>query len=52
MIFGKSEKKKKHPYFMLAVFTLAATSVVNMVQKGKKFVMEKASCVKDMMKGE
>ena len=50
-MFGKGERRKRRPYFMIAVFTLAATSVVSAVQKGKRFVKEKAECIKDMMKG-
>lgn len=52
MIFGKAEKRSKRPYFMIAVFTLAATSAVNLIQRGKKFIKEKAACIKDMMSGE
>ena len=50
-MFGKGERRKRRPYLMIAMFTIAATSIVSTVQKGKRFVKEKAECIKDMMKG-
>lgn len=42
--------KKKHPYRGLAIFTLAATGVISIAEKCKKFVKEKMCTVKSMFK--
>ena len=51
MMFSKNEKKQRHPYFGLAMFTLAAASVINMTNKAKKFVKSKVELVSGMFKG-
>ena len=50
MFFMKNEKKKRHPYIGLAMFTLAAASVINVTNKAKKFVKGKVECVTGMFK--
>jgi len=44
------ERRKKHPYATLAVFTLAAASMINVTNKAKKFVKNKTEMVADMFK--
>ena len=44
------EKKKRHPYATLAVFSLAAASIINATNKVKKFVKSKTAMVTDMFK--
>ena len=39
----RSAGKRHHPYAMLAVFTLAGASMINIVNKTKRFIMEKGS---------
>ena len=40
-MFGKDNRKKHHPYATLAVFTLAASAVIGIVNKAKTFVSDK-----------
>ena len=44
-MLGKDKKKKHHPYATLAVFTLAASAVIGMVNKAKTFVSDKTDRV-------
>ena len=50
MLLSKKEGKRKHPYATLAVFTIAAASMINVTRKVKKFVKSKAEAVTDMFK--
>lgn len=50
MLINKKEGKRKHPYATLAVFTIAAASVINATRKVKKFVKSKAEAVSDLFK--
>ena len=50
MFFNKKDHKKRHPYMGIALFSLAATGVVSIISKGKRFIKEKASSVTNMMK--
>lgn len=51
MMFGKKGQKKRHPYLGIALFGLAATGVVSIYNKGKRFVKEKAQGIMSMKKG-
>jgi len=46
----KCMRKKRHPYALLAVFTVAAAGVINATNKMKAFVSEKAEMVAHMFK--
>ena len=50
MLLSKKEGKRKHPYAPLAVFTIAAASVINVTRKMKRFVKNKAEAVGDLFK--
>ena len=50
MFSDKKERKKRHPYATLAVFTLAAASMINITNKAKRFVKNKTAEVTDMFK--
>ncbi len=50
MFFNKSEKKKRHPYRTLAIFTLAAAGMISATNKMKKFVKEKVSSMTSFIK--
>ena len=39
----RSGGKKRHPYATLAVFTLAGASMINVVNRMKRFVKEKTA---------
>jgi len=45
MLFKKSERKSRHPYATLAIFTLAGASMVNLVNKTKRFFKSKMDAV-------
>ena len=47
-IMNKSTKKR-HPYATLAVFTLAGASMINVVNRMKRFFMEKSAMVTDFI---
>lgn len=44
------KQKKISPYINLTIFSLAAAGLVGIVTKAKKMIMEKAECMKDMLK--
>ena len=44
------ERRKKHPYATLAVFTIAAASMINVANKAKNFVKNKTEMLTDMIK--
>ena len=46
------EQRKKHPYATLAVFTLAAASMINVTNRAKKFVKNKTDMVMDMFRNK
>ena len=46
----KTAGKRHHPYAMLAVFTLAGASMINIVNRAKRFVMEKGAQITKLMK--
>ena len=50
MLFSQNGKRKRHPYVGLAMFTLAAASVINITNKAKKFVKGKVNAVTGMFK--
>ena len=54
MFFNKTERKKRHPYRMLAMLTFTAAGVISVANSVMEFVKDKAkgmtSCVKKMMK--
>ena len=52
MFFAKKGQKRRHPYVTLTLLSLAATGVVSIYNKGKRFFKEKAACVKEMTRGE
>jgi len=51
-MFFNGSKKKSHPYATLAVFTLAASAVIGIFNKGKRFVGDKLHALMRMMKRE
>ncbi|MBQ8321128.1 MAG: hypothetical protein IJX92_02035 [Clostridia bacterium] len=52
MFFGKSDKKKSHPYAWLAIFSLAAAGLISIGKKSRDFITDKAKCVTDMVKSK
>lgn len=50
MLNGKKGRMMRHPYASLAFFGLAATGVVSITKKTKKFFKEKMRCVSDAVK--
>jgi len=50
MLFNKSEKKKRHPYRGLAIFTLAAAGMISVTNRMKRFVKEKVSSMTAFIK--
>lgn len=50
MLSMNKERKKRHPYATLAVFTLAAASMINITNKAKRFVKTKSEQVVDMFR--
>lgn len=44
------KQKKVSSYFNFALFSLAAAGLVGIVNKTKKFLMEKTECMKDIIK--
>ena len=50
MFYNKKDHKKRHPYMGIALFSLAATGVVSIISKGKRFIKEKTASVTNMMK--
>ena len=50
MFFGRKGQKKRHPYIGLAIFGLAATGVISIYNKGKRFIKEKTSGIMSMGK--
>ena len=46
MIFGKGDRRRRHPYATLAIFTIAGASMINLVNRAKRFVGDKADMVK------
>ena len=50
MFFKKKDHKRRNPYMGIALFSLAATGVVSIFSKGKRFIKEKAANVTNMMK--
>ena len=51
-MFSKDTKKQRHPYATLAVFTLAASAVIGMVNKVKNFASDSFCKIKSIMKSE
>ena len=49
-MFNKNEKKKRHPYRGLAVFTLAAAGMISVTNGIKKYVKEKVGMLTSFMK--
>ena len=49
MLFKKSERKSRHPYATLAIFTLAGASMINLVNRTKRFFKDKMDAVMGMM---
>ena len=49
-MFSKDTKKKRHPYATLAVFTLAASAVIGMVNKVKSFASDSIEKLSSFMK--
>ena len=45
MFFKKSERKSRHPYATLAIFTLAGASMINLVNRTKRFFKDKMDAV-------
>lgn len=45
MLFRRSGRRR-HPYATLAVFTIAGASMINLVNRAKSFVADKAEMVK------
>ena len=50
MFFNKKDHKRRNPYMGIALFSLAATGVVSIISKGKRFIKEKTESVTNMMK--
>ena len=51
MILNKNGRKMRHPYATMAVLGLAATGVVSIVNKGKKFVKNQKNKIVSTMNG-
>lgn len=49
MMFRKNSGKR-HPYATLAIFTLAGASMINLVNRAKKFIKEKSDVLMGAMK--
>ena len=43
-------RRRHHPYAMLAIFTLAGASMINIFNRAKRFVTEKGSDMKKALK--
>ena len=50
MFFNKKDHKRRNPYMGIALFSLAATGMVSIINKGKHFIKEKTANVTNMMK--
>ena len=50
MFFDKNSRKRRNPYAMLTVFSLAAAGAISIVNKGKHFIKDKAQSVCSMVK--
>ena len=50
MFFNKKDHKRRNPYMGIALFGLAATGVVSIISKGKRFIKEKTESVTNMMR--
>ena len=54
MFFSNMDRKKRHPYRGLAIFTLAAAGMISITNHVMEFVKDKAKCmmmhVKEMKK--
>ena len=48
----KASSKKKHPYATLAIFTLAGASMINVVNKMKRFVKEKGAAITEFVENK
>ena len=48
----KASSKKKHPYATLAIFTLAGASMINVVNKMKRFVKEKGAALTEFVENK
>ena len=46
----KTMGRRRHPYAMLAIFTLAGASMINIVQRAKRFVMESGAKMTKLVK--
>jgi len=45
----RSGGRKRHPYATLAIFTLAGASMINIINKAKRFIKEKSACVTEFI---
>ncbi len=50
MFSEKKERKKRHPYATLAIFTLAAAGMINVTNKVKRYVKSKTEQVGELFK--
>ncbi len=46
----KTASRKHHPYAMLAIFTLAGASMINIVNRAKRFIKDKSSQMTGLIK--
>lgn len=51
MFFNKNQRKMRNPYATIALLSLAATGIVTITNKTKKFIKEKMTDVMGMVKG-
>ena len=51
MLLNKNGRKMRHPYARIALFGLAVTGAVSIVNKTKRFAKEKMNSVSNMVRG-